>query len=108
MKADIHPTWYDDAKVSCACGNTWTTGSTQPAIKLDICSACHPFFTGKQKFVDTQGQVERFQNRQTQSAQLREQKKTILEARAARVQAQKSDKPSLRDMLMQAKKAQAS
>lgn len=105
MKQDTHPTWYNDTKVTCACGESFTTGSTLPAIKLDICSKCHPFFTGKQKFVDTQGQVERFQNRQKESAKLQEQRQAILAARAERSQATKGDKPSLRDMLMQAKKA---
>ena len=60
MKAGVHPTWYNDAKVTCVCGNTFTTGSTMPEIRVEICSACHPFYTGTQKFVDTQGQVEKF------------------------------------------------
>ncbi len=60
MKQDIHPTYYPEAKVVCACGNTWTTGSTQELIRTDVCSACHPFFTGEQRIVDTEGQVDRF------------------------------------------------
>lgn len=60
MKTDIHPTYYPDAKVVCACGNTWTTGSTQKVINTDVCSQCHPFFTGEQRIVDTEGQVDRF------------------------------------------------
>lgn len=63
MKEGIHPTWYDNARVICACGNTWTTGSTQPEIRTDICSACHPFYTGEQRIVDTEGQVDRFMKR---------------------------------------------
>jgi large subunit ribosomal protein L31 len=63
MKEDIHPKYYPDAKVICACGNTWTTGATQPEIRTDVCSACHPFFTGEQRIVDTAGQVERFMRR---------------------------------------------
>ncbi|MBN1231187.1 MAG: 50S ribosomal protein L31 [Anaerolineales bacterium] len=63
MKKDIHPTYYPESKVICACGNTWTTGSTQEEIRLDICSACHPFFTGEQRIVDTEGQVDRFYKR---------------------------------------------
>jgi large subunit ribosomal protein L31 len=62
MKKDIHPK-YVDAKVHCACGNEFTTRATVEEIKVDICSACHPFYTGKQKFVDTTGRVERFQKR---------------------------------------------
>lgn len=62
MKKDIHPTYYPDAKVTCAsCGRTWTTGSTKKEIRLDLCSNCHPFFTGEaQRILDTEGQVDRF------------------------------------------------
>lgn len=60
MKAEIHPTYYPEAKVVCACGNTWTTGSTVEMISVDVCSQCHPFFTGEQRIVDTEGQVDRF------------------------------------------------
>lgn len=63
MKKDIHPEYYPEAKVTCACGNTWTTGSTSPTIRTDVCSNCHPFFTGEQRIVDTAGQVERFRRR---------------------------------------------
>lgn len=64
MKPNIHPKFYSDCKVTCACGNTFTTGSTLPEIKIEICSACHPFFTGQQKYVDTMGRVEKFQSQQ--------------------------------------------
>jgi len=61
MKTDIHPTYYEDATVTCACGNTWKTGSTQKEIRVEICSNCHPFFTGEMnRIVDTEGQVDRF------------------------------------------------
>lgn len=60
MKKDIHPTYYPDAQVICACGNTWTTGSTRKVIHTDVCSKCHPFYTGEQRIVDTEGQVDRF------------------------------------------------
>jgi large subunit ribosomal protein L31 len=60
MKAGIHPEYYPDAQVICACGNTWTTGSTKKVIHTDVCSNCHPFFTGEQRIVDTEGQVDRF------------------------------------------------
>lgn len=63
MKADIHPKYYPTARVICSCGNTWTTGSTLPEIRTDVCSACHPYFTGEQRIVDTAGQVERFMKR---------------------------------------------
>jgi large subunit ribosomal protein L31 len=60
MKEEIHPTFYPEALVVCACGNTWTTGSTIKEIHTDVCSNCHPFFTGEQRIVDTEGQVDRF------------------------------------------------
>ncbi|MGL4650648.1 MAG: 50S ribosomal protein L31 [Caldilineaceae bacterium] len=63
MKAEIHPRYYPNAKVTCSCGNSWITGSTRPEIRTDVCSACHPFFTGEQRIVDTAGQVERFMKR---------------------------------------------
>jgi large subunit ribosomal protein L31 len=61
MKQGIHPTYYPDARVTCACGNTWTTGSTKKEIRIEICSKCHPFFSGEQaRIVDIEGQVDRF------------------------------------------------
>jgi large subunit ribosomal protein L31 len=63
MKEGMHPEYYPQAQVICGCGNTFTTGATKQVIKTDICSACHPFFTGEQRIVDTAGQVERFMRR---------------------------------------------
>ena len=63
MKSGIHPKYYPEAEVSCACGNSWVTGATRETIRTDVCSACHPFFTGEQRIVDTAGQVERFMRR---------------------------------------------
>ncbi|MEO6991806.1 MAG: 50S ribosomal protein L31 [Candidatus Baltobacteraceae bacterium] len=63
MKEKIHPTWYPEANVHCACGSTFTTGSTLKEIHVEICSACHPLFTGQQKFIDTAGRVEKFNQR---------------------------------------------
>ena len=60
MREGIHPEYHHDAVVKCACGNTFTTGSVKEELKVEICSKCHPFFTGKQKIVDTGGRVERF------------------------------------------------
>ena len=70
MKKGIHPEYYPDAQVICACGNTFTTGATKKVIRTDVCSACHPFFTGEQRIVDTAGQVERFMRRLEKSRQL--------------------------------------
>ena len=64
MKKDTHPTYYYDAKVTCACGNTWTTGSIKKEIRTEVCSKCHPFFTGQQqRLLDMEGQVDRFYRR---------------------------------------------
>jgi large subunit ribosomal protein L31 len=63
MKNDIHPKWFDDALATCACGNSFTTGSTKQRLRVDLCSKCHPFYTGTQRIVDTAGQVERFRRR---------------------------------------------
>ncbi len=62
MKAKIHPE-YVACNVTCACGNTFVTRATRPKLSVDICAACHPFYTGKQKFVDTAGRVEKFRRR---------------------------------------------
>ncbi len=63
MKTDIHPTYYPEAVVTCSCGNTFTTGATKEQIKVEICSVCHPFYTGEQRIVDTEGRVERLKRR---------------------------------------------
>lgn len=102
MKAKIHPQWYPDAKVSCACGNTFTVGATKPEIRVEICSHCHPFFTGTQTFVDTLGRVEKFQQKQkvaaSQAVKMAEKKKKKQE----REQQLRTPK-SLKEMLMGAK-----
>lgn len=92
MKAQIHPTWHDDAVVTCACGETWTTGSTKKSIEVDICSNCHPFFTGEMKFVDVQGRVEKFQAKQKAAKKIQYQKKEKVRRKQERPQ-------SLREML---------
>ena len=69
MKKDIHPKYYPDAKISCACGNSWTVGATVAEIRIDVCSQCHPFFTGEQRIIDTAGQVERFRRRLAKAVQ---------------------------------------
>jgi large subunit ribosomal protein L31 len=79
MKEKLHPEWFSQANVVCACGNTWTTGATIPEIRTDICSACHPFYTGEQRIVDTEGQIDRF----IRKLQVRDSKRTEAEARAA-------------------------
>jgi large subunit ribosomal protein L31 len=80
MKKGIHPEYYPDAKVICSCGNTFTVGSTQKMIRTDVCSACHPFFTGEQRLVDTGGQVERFIRRLEKRQEIRGEEQPRLEA----------------------------
>ena len=88
MKAGIHPTYYPDAQVVCSCGNTWTTGSTQKLLRTDVCSKCHPFYTGEQRIVDSAGQVDRFLKRlnrydghKAEASQRQEQAQQKLEQR---------------------------
>ncbi|MCH8741734.1 50S ribosomal protein L31 [Patescibacteria group bacterium] len=68
MKKDIHPKYFPEARIICACGNTFTVGSTKDSIKVEICSKCHPFYTGKEKLVDTMGRVEKFRKRLARKA----------------------------------------
>ena len=63
MKDKIHPNFHEDAKVSCLCGNSFVAGSIRPQIRVEVCSKCHPFFTGEQRIVDSMGRVERFKQR---------------------------------------------
>ncbi len=83
MKKGIHPQYYPNAIVICACGNTWTTGSTKPELRTDVCSRCHPFFTGEQRIVDTTGQVDRFMRRLRGKEEIRMRMRAEAEARAA-------------------------
>src|SRR6185369_12328061 len=69
MKQNLHPKWNHQAKVTCGCGNTFMTGSAQDEITVDICSACHPFFTGEMRFVDRQGRVDKFMQKMSNAAQ---------------------------------------
>ena len=63
MKTDIHPEYHPEAQVTCSCGHTYTTGSTKQELRVELCSVCHPFFTGEQRIVDTEGRVERLKRR---------------------------------------------
>jgi large subunit ribosomal protein L31 len=88
MKANIHPKYKHDIEIKCACGNVFISGSTKDEISVDICSACHPFYTGEMKFVDTQGRVEKFQSKMQQAGKFvskktkRQEKDTETETRA--------------------------
>ena len=87
MKKDIHPEYYPEATVTCACGNSWTTGSTQAEIRVDICSNCHPFYTGEQRIVDSEGQVDRFYKR------LEARQKYVQEVEAREAERVSPDRP---------------
>jgi large subunit ribosomal protein L31 len=89
VKSKIHPKWFTDAKVTCACGAQFTTGSTMPTIGVEVCSNCHPLYTGQQKFLDTAGRVDKFNQRVAQAqvkqaeAKARKDKKAADETTAA-------------------------
>ena len=87
MRKDIHPEYHIEAQVICACGNAWTVGATVPMIRTDVCSNCHPFFTGEQRIVDTEGQVDRFMSR------LRRRDEMLTEERERREAGQSPDQP---------------
>lgn len=110
MKKDIHPQVYTDCEVKCACGNVFTTISTRKSLSVEICSACHPFYTGQQKFVDTEGRIEKFAKKQ----KLAEAKKVETAAvnkkkadkKAANVSKEKKVRPTLKEILETAKEEQ--
>jgi len=83
VKEKIHPKWHSAARVVCNCGNTFTTGSTLPEIHVEICSACHPLFTGQQKFVDTAGRVDKFNQRLAAAGKKKEEAAARKAAREA-------------------------
>ena len=65
MKKELHPTYFPEARVICACGNTFVTGATKQEIRVEICAKCHPFYTGENKLIDTAGRVEKFKSRRS-------------------------------------------
>jgi large subunit ribosomal protein L31 len=84
MKAGIHPA-YDQVNVICACGSTFSTRSTHKGdLRVEICSSCHPFFTGRQKLVDTEGRVDRFQKKAAKAREMQAQKKAAADAKGAK------------------------
>ncbi len=75
MKKDIHPKYYEKTRVVCACGNSFTVGSTKEFIEVEICSKCHPFYTGKEKMVDAMGRVEKYRKRLAKKEAMKKRKK---------------------------------
>lgn len=108
MKKGIHPQVYTDAIITCACGNSFTTTSTRQTIVVDICSNCHPFFTGQQRFVDTEGRIDKFAKKIKIAQDLKAQtdankgKKAAKKTSSANNSADNS--PTLKDLLQKAKK----
>ena len=99
MKADIHPQYFDQAAVVCACGNRFTTGSTLAEIRVELCSKCHPFYTGEQRFVDSASRIQKFQAKQNIAKQYLTKK-----VKKQEEQKQKEEAPkTLREMLMAVK-----
>ena len=103
MKAKIHPAYYDDAQIVCACGNTFTTGSTLREIHVDVCNMCHPFFTGEMKYMDTLGRVEKFQKSREKARLVTTQK-----IKKEQTKEQRKRPTNLREMLELAKKQASS
>jgi len=102
MKQTIHSKWYPKTKISCACGHKFTAGSTVPEIKVEICSHCHPFFTGEMRYVDTQGRVEKFQAKQKVAAgkkYIKKKDKKVLREKRER-EAEKKRPKSLKEVLL--------
>lgn len=99
MKANIHPQYYPQAQVTCACGNTFTTGSTKPTIRVEICAKCHPFFTGSQRFVDTVGKIEKFQAKQKSAAA----KQAVVKQKKEEKRQEENRPKTLREMLQGAR-----
>jgi len=97
MKAKIHPKYYDEAIVTCACGNSFTTGSALAELNVELCFKCHPFFTGKHKFVDTVGRIDKFKKRQEIAKTSDYQKKK--EAKLAKKVKKDEGPRTLREML---------
>lgn len=101
MKQHIHPDWHHDTVVTCACGNKFETGSVQKTIEVDICAACHPFFTGEMKFVDRQGRVDKFKKKMAvaQAAQ----KKVADNKKSGKKQDDADDQKSYQQLLSEEK-----
>jgi large subunit ribosomal protein L31 len=106
MKKDIHPKYFSEAKIICACGNVITTGSVKEEMKVEVCSACHPFYTGKKRLVDSTGRVDRFKKRMEKSEQLLADK--IERAEKKKKPAAKTVKPAAKKKVAKKKVAKAS
>ncbi|MFW5888461.1 MAG: 50S ribosomal protein L31 [Patescibacteria group bacterium] len=97
MRKDIHPTYYPKSKVKCVCGNTFEVGATKEELRVELCSQCHPFYTGKQKLVDTAKRVEKFEARKKAQKELSKTKKGKTAKRAEESKKKEEDKPKKED-----------
>lgn len=102
MKKGTHPKYYPDAQVTCACGHSFETGSTQSEIKVEICSQCHPFFTGQMRYIDTMGRVEKFQKKQAAAKKKQYVKKTDRQKEKAK--AEGTQPTTLKEMIQRERK----
>jgi large subunit ribosomal protein L31 len=98
MKQGIHPQYFDQAQVICVCGNKFITGSTQQIIRVELCSSCHPFYTGEQKFIDSASRIQKFQQKTESAKKYQVVKKEKKDAEKAKAESPKT----LREMLAQA------
>jgi large subunit ribosomal protein L31 len=98
MKAQIHPTYFEEALMVCACGNTFKTGSTREELHVQLCYKCHPFYTGQQKFVDTASLIDKFEKKRKEAKPLK--------VKASRGESDDNQPKTLKEMLMQLKKQQ--
>lgn len=99
MKTDVHPPYFEETKVTCSCGNTFTIGSTQESIHVELCSKCHPFYTGQHKFIDAVGRIERFKQKQAKAKVQIATKK----AKEEKAKDEEQGPKTLREMLMEMK-----
>jgi len=113
MKKDLHPKTYKNCVVTCACGNTFTTTSTLPSISVEICSACHPFYTGQRRFVDTERRIDKFTRKQKLAEEKKLHTEKLKKARAEKKKGSKSEvgqrkEQTVREMLDKIKEEEKS
>ncbi len=103
MKTNTHPKWHENTKVTCACGNAFTVGATVPEIQVEVCSACHPFYTGQMKYVDTAGRVDAFRAKQKKAKKKVISKKERRELKKKRKIQKELEKPDTLEELRKKK-----
>lgn len=97
MKKDLHPTYFPEAKVTCNCGNVFVTGSTLPELRVEVCSNCHPFYTGKETLLDTEGRAEKFEKKRA----IGETRRRELEAKKPKIEEERKKPLTLKELLEQ-------